>query len=374
MKIAVHPETVLERLALLTRQVPIPVVHALGGPLLARAVMVATGLGIFERVQGSERTAGEVAEACGTHPYATGKLLDALVSAGYLARRGPAYRLTWLSRKWLLKNSPTSLHDLLLYEQVEWDWLTRLEAFIQTGQSLDVHTTMARPEWERYQRAMRAIAGLGATELARRVSLPTRARAMLDIGGSHGYYAVAFCRRHPLLRATVLERPEAHEHAAPLLAREGMGERVVHRIGDARVTELGQAGYDLVLMAQLLHHFDDGTNQALVRRVARALRPGGSLVIVEVIRDPSRANSGQLAGLLDLYFAFTSHAGAPSADQLASWQRDAGLVPQRPIHLRRLPGFTAHVARKPLTHIEAASLTCSPWDARHEDDRGPSAA
>ena len=181
-----HPETVLERLALLTRQVPIPVVHALGGPLLARVVMVATGLGIFERVQGSERTAGEVAEACGTHPYATGKLLDALVSAGYLARRGPAYRLTWLSRKWLLKNSPTSLHDLLLYEQVEWDWLTRLEAFIQTGQSLDVHTTMARPEWERYQRAMRAIAGLGATELARRVSLPTRARAMLDIGGSHG--------------------------------------------------------------------------------------------------------------------------------------------------------------------------------------------
>ena len=69
---------------------------------------------------------------------------------------------------------------------------------------------MARPEWERYQRAMRAIAGLGATELARRVSLPTRARAMLDIGGSHGYYAVAFCRRHPRLRATVLERPEAH--------------------------------------------------------------------------------------------------------------------------------------------------------------------
>jgi hypothetical protein len=43
MKIAVHPETVLERLALLTRQVPIPIVHALGRPLLARAVITLVG-------------------------------------------------------------------------------------------------------------------------------------------------------------------------------------------------------------------------------------------------------------------------------------------------------------------------------------------
>jgi SAM-dependent methyltransferase len=351
MKIAVHSETVLERLALLTRQVPIPVVHALGGALLARTVMVATSLGIFEALQATRRTAIELADVCGSDPYATRSLLDALVSVGYLARRGPAYRLTWISRKWLLKDSQTSLRDLLLYEQVEWDWLGRLETFIRTGQSLDVHTTMPTVEWGRYQRAMRAIASLGAPELARRVPVPAQARAMLDIGGSHGYYAVAFCRRYPRLRATVLDRPEAVEHAAPLLAREGMGERVAHRIGDARVDDLGRTAYDMVLMAQLVHHFDDATNQALVGRAAQALRPGGSLVIVEVIRDPTRGNGGQLAGLLDLYFAFISHAGTPSADQLAAWQRNAGLVPRRPIRLRRLPGFTAQVATKPLVHI-----------------------
>jgi hypothetical protein len=42
MKIGVHPETALERLALVTRQVPLPIVHALGGALVARTVMVAT--------------------------------------------------------------------------------------------------------------------------------------------------------------------------------------------------------------------------------------------------------------------------------------------------------------------------------------------
>jgi hypothetical protein len=52
---------------------------------------------------------------------------------------------------------------------------------------------------------------------------------MLDIGGSHGYHSVVICRRHPGLRSVVLDLPQAIRHAAPLLADEGMGDRVVHR-------------------------------------------------------------------------------------------------------------------------------------------------
>jgi SAM-dependent methyltransferase len=347
MKLALRPETTLERLALVTRRVPIPLVHALGGALLARAVIVSTRLGLFEALQATELTAVELAGRCGSDPYATRKLLDALVSTGYLARRGPAYHLTWISRKWLLRDSPTSLHDVILYESVEWDWLARLDTFVRTGRPLDFHSTMAPDEWGLYQRAMRGIAGLGAAEVARRVPMPRHARAMLDVGGSHGYYSVALCRRYPRLHATVLDRPEAIEHAAVILAREGMGDRVVHRIGDARMADLGDADYDFVLIAQLVHHFDEARNRTLVRRAARALRPGGYLVILEAIRLPTPGKGGQLAGLLDLYFAFTSRAGTWSLAELAIWQRDAGLTPHRLIRLRTLPGFAALAAMKP---------------------------
>jgi SAM-dependent methyltransferase len=347
MKLALHPETTLERLALVTRRIPIPLVHTLGGALLARAVIVATRLGLFEGLRATELTAVELAARCGGDPYATRKLLDALVSAGYLARRGPAYRLTWISRKWLLRDSPASLHDVILYEGVEWEWLTRLDTFVRTGRPLDFHSTMAPEEWGLYQRAMRGIAGLGAGEVARRVPMPRHARAMLDVGGSHGYYSVALCRRYPRLHATVLDRPEAIEHAAPILAREGMGDRVVHRIGDARMADLGEADYDFVLMAQLLHHFDEAGSRALVRRAARAMRPGGYLVILEAIRRPTPGKGGQLAGLLDLYFAFTSRAGTWSLGELEIWQRDAGLMPYGPIRLRTLPGFATLAAMKP---------------------------
>jgi len=346
MKIGIIPENVLERIGLLAGQVPIPLAHALGGALLARTVTVATQLGVFEALRANGLAATEVAQACGSDMYATRKLLEALVSLGYLARRGDTYRLTPLSRKWLLRDSPSSLHDAVLYEALEYRWLARLDEFVRGGQPLDFHATMSSADWGLYQRGMRAIAGIVAGEVARRVPLPRGARHMLDVGGSHGYYAVAICRRHRRLRATVLDLPQAIEHAAPLLAKERMGGQVVHRAGDALADDMGAAAYDLVFISQLVHHFDDAANRELARRAARALRPGGCLAILEAVRREAPGAGGQLAGLLDLYFAFTSRSGTWSLGEIASWQSDAGLVPQEPIHLLRLPGFCIQAALK----------------------------
>jgi len=66
---------------------------------------------------------------------------------------------------------------------------------------------------------MRALASGSASEVARRTPVPKGARDMLDIGGSHGYYSVALCRRHPGLRAVILDLSEAVKHAEPILAR-----------------------------------------------------------------------------------------------------------------------------------------------------------
>jgi tRNA A22 N-methylase len=50
--------------------------------------------------------------------------------------------------------------------------------------------------------------------------VPRGARDLLDIGGSHGYYSVALCRRHPTLRAVILDLPQAVVHAETILASE----------------------------------------------------------------------------------------------------------------------------------------------------------
>lgn len=169
---------------------------------------------------------------------------------------------------------------------------------------------------------------------------------MLDIGGSHGYYSVALCRRHRGLRAVVLDLPEAIEGAAPLLARERMGSRVVHRAGNALTQDLGTAVYNVVLIANLVHHFDEETNRALVRRVAQALKPGGTLAILEIIRPRSPRAAGQVGALADLYFSALSEAGTWSFAEIAGWQRAAGLSPRRPVRLLTIPGHGLQMATK----------------------------
>ena len=135
------------------------------------------------------------------------------------------------------------------------------------------------------------------------------------------------------------------EHAAPLLAAEGMGERVVHRAGDVLTEDLGREAWDVVLLAQLVHHFDEPTNRRLIERVARALRPGGVLVVQEISRRPAGRRS-QLGSLGDLYFALTSRSGSWSFEEIAEWQRAAGLVPRQPIRYLTLPDTGQQVATR----------------------------
>ena len=339
MRIGVMPESFAERIALALGLVPTPLFYSMSGPILASTLAVATKSGVFEALTAGPLPLESIASHCKTHPFATEKLLGALASAGFIRPSREGHCLTGLARKWLRKESPNSLHDMVLFSAWAAKHLDYLAEFLQTGKALNLHETGIDQEtWSLYQRSMRAMASLSAEEVARRTLVPGGARNMLDIGGSHGLYSVALCRRHPGMKSVILDLPEAVDYAGPILAEEGMGDRVVHRAGDAVSDDLGTNAYDLVFMSQLAHHFSEPTNRALVQRVEGALRPGGVLVIQEITRRESPAEGGQLGAFLDLYFALTSGGGTWSFSEIAAWQRDAELMPLKPLRLRTLPG------------------------------------
>jgi hypothetical protein len=74
---------------------------------------------------------------------------------------------------------------------------------VRAGQPLCVHDQMTDDEWGVYQRGMRSGIEMLARWVARRLPMPRAATEMLDIGGSHGYWSVALCRRHPCLTLQV---------------------------------------------------------------------------------------------------------------------------------------------------------------------------
>lgn len=326
--------------------VPQPLLDTHIAMLLARALMEGARLGIFETLAAGPLTAEEIAARCNGQPRSTRKLLDALAGCEYLRFDAGRYSLTPVARRWLLKDSPQSLHDKLLFQFLEWDYIEHIGDFVRTGKPFNFHSTMTSEEWSLYQRGMRSVSSTWAAEVGKRTPVPKGARDMLDIGGSHGHLSAAICRRHPGLRAVILDLAEAVEHAAPILAEAGMGDRVRHRIGNALTDDLGTDAWDVVFVANLVHHFDDATNRALAKKIAQALRPGGVFVIQELYRPSTPKDAGQIGALLDLYFALTSEAGTWSFEEMADWQRDAGLEPMKPIKFVTAPGNGQQAGRK----------------------------
>jgi SAM-dependent methyltransferase len=347
MRVGAIGETLKERIGLATGLVPTPFIDSWATFIVARTIMVGVAVGIFDALEAGPLTAAEIAARCGAARHATTKLLGALAASRYLELDGERYALSAPARKWLLASSPQSLRDVILLRFVDWEWLGDLEDFVRTGRHVDLHARMSPEQWRIYQRGMRALARTSAAEVVRLAPLPEKPTRLLDVGGSHGHYSVAFCRRHPGLRAVVLDLPQAIAEAAPLLAEEQMGDRVVHRVGDARTDDLGSAEYDVVLCSQVMHLFAEPVCRDLVRRAARALRPGGRLVIFDIIRPATPTAGGQGGAVLDLYFALVSESGTWSFDEMADWQRAAGLAPQKPISFFRLPGLGMQVGVKP---------------------------
>jgi SAM-dependent methyltransferase len=346
MKLKVSGENLIETAALAMGIPPVTLMHTHMSFMRARAIMVGVKLGVFDVLNDAPQTAAGVAERCHLSTTGTTKLLNALTGSEYLTFDAGVYALTPMARKWVTASSPTSMRDKVLFEFVEWQLVEGFEDYVRTGEPLEMHDFANPDQWGLYQRAMRALSGLASSEIVARTPLPPHAKTMLDIGGSHGFISVAMCRKYPALRATVLDLPAAVEAAAPILARENMGDRVMHWPGDALEDDLGTNAWDFIYVSQLLHHFDERTNRDLLLRIARALRPNGVVVLVEMLRPTSPQRAGQVGALLDLYFAVTSQSGTWSVEEMHGWIKDAGLSVQSPVMLRTVPGAAEIVGSK----------------------------
>jgi SAM-dependent methyltransferase len=106
----------------------------------------------------------------------------------------------------------------------------------------------------------------------------------------------------------------------------------------------------LVLLANVIHHFDESANRRLFHRVADTLRPGGIFVVLDLMRASSVEESSQIEALMDLYFGAASGAQLWTAMEIQSWHQEAGLEPLSPSALRLLPDCKIQSARKQVNH------------------------
>ena len=342
-----------ERMLFLLNQGPGPMLDFLGAQAF-RAVSVAVKLGVFEALSGGALAAGQVARRIEGSESGTALLIDALVALGYLKRKGGRYANTRMTAKWLLRGSRTSLAaGIPFFESMVFERWSRLDESIRLGQPampgsawLEQWLEQGPDRWRIYQDGMIAIARMAAGEIVAKVPLPRGARRLLDIGGGHGLYSIAFCRRHPELSCTVFDLPQALEVARETIAFEHMGARVGVQAGDFCVNELG-GGYDVALLFNIVHAFLPEQNAGLLQKAARALNPGGLIVINDQIAQGVRgATAKAVVSLQALNYLNDLGGRTYGADEIHGWLAKAGFGRPRRIRLRRTPGFALILSRR----------------------------
>lgn len=103
-------------------------------------------------------------------------------------------------------------------------------------------------------------------------------KRLLDVGGGPGTYSLEWVRVNTNLTATVFDIPPVLEVAKDYIARYELKDRVNTLGGDFTKDSLPE-GYDLILLANVLHMYDADSASALVNKAAKALEPGGRLII-----------------------------------------------------------------------------------------------
>lgn len=277
-------ERVLHRLHLL----PTPVMDAFASVVFGRALTIAVRRGLFEALSSAPHTTTELAVTTNLDRKALELLLESFVAAGYLKTRNGEYLLTAGSRRWLLKDSPSYIGNLIRYFETLYGRWINLEHSLEHGQPPQPYFDgWTDNDWKVYLHGMQDLARLLLPQVMKRVILPSLPHHLLDLGGSHGLYAIACCRRYPTLTATIIDFDEALRHTHTIVAEAAMSGRVQLLPADFTQMEFPPS-QDCILMFNIIHGFREDVNRGFIRRALKALKPRGKIYILDQIREERR--------------------------------------------------------------------------------------
>ena len=157
-----------------------------------------------------------------------------------------------------------------------------------------------------------------------------RGARVLDVGTGVGATALAFAERGAHVVGLDLT-PAMLERARAQAAERGLA-NFETRLGDAAELPFGDAAFDLVSCRVCAHHF--GRARRAVAEMARVLRPGGQLLVVDSVspEDPAQDTFLNAVELL----RDPSHVRNYRISEWLGWLREEGLDAE---HVRTFPTF-----------------------------------
>jgi len=286
------------------------------------AIKAAIDLDVFTAISKGHHTSTSIASHCQASERGIRMLADYLVMLGFLIKTDNTYGLTKESELFLVKGSPTFVGGTLEFihspPMIE-GFRSLLEA-VRTGQTaLDDKGTVTKehPEWVTFARAMIPMMIGSATWIGEHLlSIGGTINKVLDIAAGHGVFGVEIAKRFSSAEITAIDWPNVLAVAQGTANAASLGTRYKTIPGSAFDVDYGE-GYDLVLLTNFLHHFDQPTCETLLRKVHASLAPNGRVVTLEFVPNDDRISPESAD------FALVMLATTPAGDAYTFKELDA---------------------------------------------------
>jgi len=272
---------------------PVALIQMMTGYWIAKSIYIAAELGIADLLQDGPETSEELAVACGAHGASVYRLLRGLASVGIFQEiDGKRFTLTPTAAL-LQSDVPGSMRALArMYGGEQYQaWGEALHS-VQSGQPAFNHV-YGSTYFDYFAQNPEAAAIFDdamtgwTTQVAHAAVAAydfSSAKTVVDVGGGEGILLATILRANPSSRGILFDLPHVISRASGLLQRTDVGDRCETVAGD--FFRSVPAGGDTYLLAQILHDWDDERSRTILENCHRAMRPGGKVLILELVIPP----------------------------------------------------------------------------------------
>ena len=322
----------------------------LAGMLAYQTLSTAVRLDIFDCLAEKPSSVEELAAMLGADEAGVLRLLKALEAIGYVEERNGRYQNSSMTEKWFLNGTQMDMKAAV----TTWDtfvhdlWPNSAQIIRSGERPFDFYQyTASTPGLSSaHQRMMMSNANLVGPDIVKKVVIPENATRLLDVGGGHGMFSVLFCQAHPWLQATIIDDEAALKTARENIDAHDLTIRITLQADDLWQANWGEDN-DLILLFNLLHHYDLDTCGELLRKAHAALGPGGQVAIFDQVEgNVSGSATNAIVRLVALMYYLFADGRAFTREELEVLLYESGFQGLQFHPLRQAPGSSLIVAER----------------------------
>jgi predicted O-methyltransferase YrrM len=278
---------------------PEPIAEMIHGYRMSHILLTAVEKGVFTRLSES-KSAKDIAEEIGTKPRATEKFLNVLVTLGLLAKSDNKYVNMVDAETFLVEGKPHYIGNYVRMTVGSNLRLSYLDEVLKNGGALQERS-------EEYAFDEVQILGLAEGALCRGIPVIfdtlkdvqefANAKRILDLGGAHGVYSMAFARKDSVSEVTMFDRPHVIEFAKEFIAKHEMEDQIKLIAGDFNNDDIGN-GYDLVFVSHVFYR-KEGI-ESVLSKIYDSLDNNGAVILNHWVVDENRTGP-RISVIFDLY-------------------------------------------------------------------------